>query len=91
MESKAPTAAKKYTEKKNMTKNDICVIMFVVFGEYVKDTSYKKGDLEKMLVEYVQKNSDIAIKNWSTRTSNGNTTSEESANVSQDDIQTENV
>ena len=71
-----------------MTKKDMCIIMFVVFGEYVKDTIHKKGDLQKMLAEYVRKNSDVAIKNWATRTTSNE---QESANAAENDNQTANV
>ena len=42
MESKDLVAAMKYTETKKLTKQD-CIILFVVFGEYLKDISHKNG------------------------------------------------
>ena len=92
MESKDLVAAMKYTETKKLTKQDICIILFVTFGEYLKDISHKNGELDEMLAEYVQKNSGIAIKDLATRTNgNGTTTSEDSGNVAPNDTQTQSV
>jgi len=36
MQTKAPTVVKKYMDKKNVTKKDLCAILFAEFGVYIK-------------------------------------------------------
>ena len=51
----APTAAKKYMDKKNVTKKDLCAILLAAFGVHVKETGHKKAGLVKMLKENMEK------------------------------------
>ena len=39
MRTRAPTAAKKYLEKKNVTKKELCAILFAAFGVNVNATT----------------------------------------------------
>ncbi len=63
LEAIAPRAAKKYLDKKNITKKDLCAILFAAFGVYIKETGHKKAELDNMLKENVEKTSNMPIKN----------------------------
>ena len=87
LQSIAPTAAKKYMDKKNVTKKDLCAILFAAFGVHIKETSHKKAELDKMLKENVEKKSNTAIKNLIVETNDNATTGNESGNA----LQSKNV
>ena len=46
MKMMAPGSAKKYVTSGKVTKNEICVLLFIAFGLFLKETSYKKTKLE---------------------------------------------
>ena len=83
LQSIAPTAAKKYMYKKNVTKKDLCAILFAAFGVHIKETSHEKAELDKMLKEYVEKKSNTVIKNLIVETNDNATTGKESGNALQ--------
>ena len=62
MKMMAPGAAKKYVTSGKLTKKEICVLLFVAFGELLKETSYKKGKLEELLANYIAKETVDPIK-----------------------------
>ena len=45
----APAAAKKYIEKKNTTKVDICCLLFAAFGKFHKKEGHSKTELKELL------------------------------------------
>lgn len=81
----APRAAKKYMDKKNVTKKDLCAILFAAFGVHIKETGHKKAELDKMLKEQVEKTSNVPIKNLivetNVETNDNATTGNESGNA----------
>ena len=68
-------------DKKNVTKKELCAILFVAFGVHIKEANHKKGELEKLLKGNVEKDSDMAIKNLIVETNENATTSNESGNA----------
>lgn len=81
LQTKAPTAAKKYMDKKYVTKKDLCAILFAAFGVHVKELNHKKAELNNMVKENVEKNSDMAIINLIVDTNSNAVTSNESGHV----------
>ena len=85
MQAIAPKAAKKYMDKKNVTKKDLCAILFAAFGVHIKETGHKKPELDKMLKEQVEKTSNVPIKNLivetNVETNDNATTGNESGNA----------
>ena len=63
MEKNAPATAKKYIDGKNLTKKELCIILFAAFGVYTKDANHSKGELVKMVADHVEKESVDLIKN----------------------------
>ena len=80
-----------YMYKKNVTKKDLCTILFAAFEVYIKETNHKKAELDQMLEEHMEKNSNTAVKNLIVETNDNATTSNKSGNVLSSNNQTANV
>ena len=67
--------------RKNVTKKDLCAILFAAFGVHVKELNHKKAELYNMVKENVEKNSDTAIMNLVVDTNSNAGTSNEIGHV----------